>query len=308
MGIVYEAGASLGRRVALKVLPASLLSDPRASPGSPGSAGRREPQPPERGRSSTPWASRQDPLSTPWSSPRETLEQILRHQAKTETARRPMDGRTTSRLKALISGSDAMAPWMPTPVLRISEPRRVRRPTVEQVARLHGQHGRVTSTGSRKCSPERGWLQHATSMGSSPRLEALELILDERGCLRILDFGSPRWKAVPNHPHVRARGDPIYMSPEQAQEPRGPWTRDGYLRPRRDPLRDDRPEAAVDGSDRSEIRSKILHQDPVRPRRLNRRVRGSREHRPQMPSQGPRQRFGSAEASRRICGASSGEP
>lgn len=238
MGIVYEARQiSLGRPVALKVLPASLLADERtvarfkrearvaASLHHPNIVGVHS----MGVEDGTPYFAME--LSSG-----ETLQRILwRLRPSGPSAEDAGAAATTQKLAKILeilgrgdgepagregrqwSGAAAGAPspkWRWLPLAPLGRRDRARSDSRQlYFVRVAGIFAGAADG-----------LQHAHENGIIHRdLKPSNLILDRLGRLRILDFGLANVEGLPHLTLSAERlGTPLYMSPEQAQDPPGP--------------------------------------------------------------------------------------
>jgi serine/threonine protein kinase len=278
MGVVYEAWQnSMDRRVALKVLPFALLSNPKA-------VARFELEAKVGGRLEHPSIVSVYGKGIEGGAPYyamefvegETLEEILRR----------------LRPSPLESGG---GPWKPlesfsrflktrdggTPTAAVESPSRspvhARQPGPREESRFDSEviDLKYCLNVAEVFAEVADGLQYAHQRGVIHRdLKPQNLILDRKGKLRILDFGLAR---LEGHEGLTVSGEflgtPLYMSPEQAMAHRVPLDHrtDIYslgatlyeVLTRRPPFR---------GKDYKETLSQIITRDPPLPRRLNGRI------------------------------------
>jgi hypothetical protein len=239
MGVVYEAEqVSLGRRVALKVLPLAATLDPRQL---------------ERFRHEARAAALlQHPHIVP-------VYAVGSDRGVHYYAMQFIEGRT---LAEAVRGSRAARPGPPggtTPGPGAETPRPVGSPPdCKAAARLAARAAEA--------------LEHAHQMGVVHRdVKPANLLLDTKGELWVTDFGLA---LLPDHPGLTVTGDLVgtlrYMSPEQAAG------RPGLVDHRADVYSLGATlyelltlEPAVPGDDRADVLRRIAHEEPVPPRRLN---------------------------------------
>ena len=286
MGVVFEARQiSLDRRVALKVLPPSLLNTPDAV---------------ERFRREAQAAAKLDhnnivsvfatgveggsPFYTMEFAVGETLDHVLRrlsNEAGQGSAPRP----TTST--CFETRNDPRKATPPSPV------------SSDTVRATRSPRSYFLEVAETFAGAAEG-LQHAHANGVLHRdIKPSNLILDGTGRLRLLDFGLARIEGMPTLTRETQRlGTPVYMSPEQVSDPPGPIdTRTDIYGLGATLYEVLTWQVPFGGRSVREVFERITQADPTPPRRLNPQIpRGLETIVLKCLHKNPGERFGTAEA------------